>query len=74
MVMGLSNLLSMHVHDIEYIPEQGLYIDFQDDYALSIFFDAEELGEEGLDYLTIFCPDTSLTINSANKIETNKNG
>ena len=74
MVTGLANLLSLHVRHIEYIAEQGLYIDFQNDYTLSIFFGDEEPQDEELDYLTIYCPGSNITINTANQIETNKNG
>ena len=54
MVKGLRRLIGMHVHHVEYIPKQGLYIDFQSDFTLSIFFDALENYGEGFANATLF--------------------
>ena len=69
MVMGLSKLLGLHVHHIEYIAQQGLYIDFQGDFTLSIFFDAKETHGKDSNNVTIFYPEVNYTINADMKLE-----
>ena len=64
MVEGLKRLCGRKILDVEYIQAQGMYLCFEDDYYLSIFFDALEIyGSDGENF-TIFTPDEIVSVNS----------